>query len=89
LIDALRLAPENLALLEALAQTYFELEDWSRATGVVNRLRRIDAPQSESLADRLETRLLQRQQKTDEVIAFLQGQIEKGTADISAKATIV
>ena len=89
LIDALRLAPTNLRLLEALAGVYFNLKDWSRANGVVQRLRRIEDPAAAPLADRLQTSLLQRQEKTDETVAFLQGLINNGEADIGTKAQIV
>ena len=89
LIDALRLSNENLAILETLSGIYIHLQDQPRAEGILNRLRNLEGPAAATIANRLQTRLLLRQEKTDETIAFLEGLIESGEEGIGAQAAIV
>ena len=89
LIDALRLSNENLTILEVLSGIYIRLQDQPRAEGILNRLRQLEQPEAATIANQLQTRLLLRQDKTDETIAFLEGLIASGKGEGGAQAAIV
>jgi len=89
LIDALRLSNENLAILETLSGIYMKLQDQPREEGILNRLRRLEDPAAVTIANRLQTRLLLRQEKYNETIAFLEDRIARGEEGVGAQAVIV
>lgn len=72
LIDALRLAPQNLALLSALGELYGENQDWPRMEGVERRLRELSEPNAMRLADGLQATRLASQGRVDEAVSFLE-----------------
>ncbi len=89
LVDALRIAPGNLKLLSELSNVYVGMKDWPRTTQAIQTMRRIGTPQAVQIADEVQARMLQAQQKTDESIAFLEALIAKGTGGFGAKVAIV
>ena len=89
LIDALRLAPGNVRLLEALGSTYLAIEDWSRARQVIETLKNFNAPEPTAIAANLETQLLARQNRTDETLELLTGLIAQGQGGSAAKLSVV
>ena len=76
LIDALRLAPENLDLLGALGRLYVSMENYPQAGGVVQRLKELDTDASKVLAMSVEAESLSAQGRNDDLMALLQGVAE-------------
>ena len=89
LVDALAAAPGDPALLTALAEVRMRRGDWDGAAAAVARLRDLGTPRARAAADGLATRLLLRQEKIDETIAFLEGLAGAGGSDIATTAAIV
>ncbi len=78
LVDALREAPEEVALVDALGKLYVSTEDWARAEQAVDTLRGIGTPEAGAAADGLVTRQLAAQQRGDELMSFLEGLSDEG-----------
>lgn len=85
-INALRLAPEDVRLLNQLGRIHLAMEDWGRATQDIERLRAIGGDEAEALADELRAQLLARQRKTDDLTAFLE---EMGEGDVNSAAAVI
>ncbi len=71
LVDALRLQPGHLGILEALGDIYVQLEDWGRAQGVIDELTEQDGAEAAGLADTLTARVLAGQDRQGELQSFL------------------
>lgn len=89
LIDALRLAPQNLAVLSALGNLYLAMEDWPRAEQVAATLEKSGDEQGLELGRALTAQSLQAQRKTDEAIAYLEDLINSGDAGLGANVEII
>ncbi len=89
LIDALRLAPDNVQVLNALGNLYIAMKDWARAEQVAGTLERIGSDEAMTLSQSLTTRSLQSQQKTGEAIAYLEGLVNSGEAGLGANVEII
>lgn len=89
LVEALRLDPANLAILQPLGQIYVAMQDWPRATGVADRLEEIASEDALALARALRATILQGQAKTDEAVGYLQSLVEGGDAGLSAQVAII
>ena len=89
LIDALRIAPNNVAILTELGNVYISLEDWSRAEQVAATLGRLEVDGAKSAGNSLTAILLQRQEKPDEAIRFLEELIAQGQAGLGAHLSII
>ncbi|WP_424985048.1 tetratricopeptide repeat protein [Microbulbifer sp. S227A] len=72
LIDALRLAPQNAALLGALGEVYTRMEDWSRTDDVIAALNAMDDASARRQANELTARKLSGQDRTEELTALLE-----------------
>ncbi|MEY8830418.1 tetratricopeptide repeat protein [Sedimentitalea sp. XS_ASV28] len=72
LIDALRLAPQNAALLGALGEVYTRMEDWPRADDVIAALIRLDDDGARRQATELTARKLAGQDRSEELTALLE-----------------
>lgn len=88
LVDALRLAPDNLDLLGAMGDLYLRMKDWPRADGVAKRLEEIASPQSKALADRLRPALLASQDKVGAAVDYLKGLAET-SGDLRAQVSLI
>lgn len=73
LIDALRLAPQNPALLAALGDVYTRMEDWSRTDDVIAALNALDDPNARRQATELTARKLTGQDRSEELTTLLEG----------------
>lgn len=71
LINALRRAPSNVDLLNALGNTYVSTEDWSRAEHVERTLRDLGNPTAENFANGLRLAILNGQDRPDDALEFL------------------
>ena len=87
--DALRVAPQNVALLVSLADVRMRQSDWDRAAAAIAQLRAIGTEESAQAANGLEAGLMLRQEKIDDTVSFLQGLIDSGDNDFAVVATIV
>lgn len=90
LIRSLRAQPGNVALLQALGETYLLLSDWPRVEQVISTLDRLeDDQQAKDMATALQATLLTRMQRTDESIQLLRNVIEEGRGGLAAHAAVV
>lgn len=87
LIDALRLQPSNLQLLNALGSIYVSLEDWPRAQGVVEALGRNGGDTATTLANELSVGILAGQNRQEELQALLE-QLATDTGNSSNRAVL-
>jgi len=87
--NALRVAPQDVALLVSLADVRLRQADWDRTAGVITQLRAIGSADATRAANGLEAGLMLRQEKIDETVGFLQGLIDGGDNDTAVVATIV
>lgn len=70
LLDALRLQPENIQLLNALGTLYIGLEDWGRSQGVIDRMAAL--PDGTGIANELTAQLLNAQGRQEALTGFLE-----------------
>lgn len=89
IIDALRLAPNNLSLLVPLGQIYVAMQDWPRADGVVSLLEKSEDANARAAAITLKSAALNGQQKSDEAIGYLQSLAKDGQTDLGTKVAII
>ncbi|WP_297781891.1 tetratricopeptide repeat protein [uncultured Roseovarius sp.] len=89
LINALRLAPDNTALLSGLGEIYMREQDWPRVTQVIETLRRQDNAPAEGIANELTARQLAAQDREGELLSFLDSLASEGAQGMGAAATIV
>lgn len=89
LISALRLAPNNLQILEMLGDIYIKINDLPRATQIVDTLSRLEIPRSKSVEANLKLKLLQAQNRTDEMIRFLEDFAQEGGNDQAVRLAII
>jgi tetratricopeptide (TPR) repeat protein len=73
LIDALRFAPGDVALLSQLGNVYLRMRDWPRLDQVEATLRRQERDEATAAANQLRLARLSAEQRPDEAIAFLEG----------------
>ena len=89
LINALRLIPNNVALLSALGEVYMGDQDWPRLTQVIETLHRQEEPAAERIANELTARRLAAQDREGELMSFLDTLAVEGARGLGAAATIV
>ncbi|WP_168199327.1 tetratricopeptide repeat protein [Pseudorhodobacter turbinis] len=83
LTDAQRNAPNNVELLLFLADLHLQSRDWPQAQTVAQTLSQIDTPQAQQATTELQARILLGQNRADESMALLQGQLDQGGDDAS------
>ena len=88
LIDSLRVAPNNVELLQVLGNLYITTEDWPRAEQVEATLRRLDTEVATSIADNLRLARLQAQNRGDEALAYLESLTTEGDSADAARVAI-
>ncbi len=89
LVQALRQTPGDFALLDLLAQVYLGMEDYSRATGVEEAIRRIDTPRARRAADGLRVAILARREGRDQATAFLEDLAGGDNASLTARVNLL
>lgn len=89
LLNALRLAPQNLDLLAVLGELYLEMNDWARSEQVAAQLRGIATPGALSRANDLTARQYVVQKRDSELLDFLKGLSEGDTADLGVDAALI
>lgn len=78
LIESLRLNSSNVDLLHQLGKLHIELADWSRAAQEVSRLRSLVTRAANAAADDLEATLLLNQNKTEDLMRFVESRVVEG-----------
>ena len=89
LVDALRLAPDNVELLKSLGSLYVRRADWPRAEQVLGTLKRQDSQDADAAANGLQAAILSGQNKTDDVVSFLEDLVESGEGGLGAQVAIL
>ena len=87
--DALRRSPGNTQVLLMLADIHLAAQDWTAAGQLADLLRSIGTPETQQRALELDARILQAQDRTDESLAILEGQIDDGEDDGSVRPIIL
>ena len=78
LLGALRAAPEEPALVEAVGRLYVSTGEWPRVEQAVDTLRGIGTPAAAAAADGLEARRLAAEGRDDELVELLEGLAAEG-----------
>jgi len=89
LVESLRLSPSHLEILVELGDVYLGMSDWPRAEQVIETMLRMDSQEATDLANELNARFLQAQDKTTEAVAFLEGLAVDGNSSFEASVAIV
>ena len=89
LLPAIRIAPNNIALLRVAAQLYLEMEDLGRMQQVIETLRRIDTPESNRLAVQLEAARLSQVSGTEQALGYLEGLAGAADADMASRILLL
>ena len=89
LIDALRTAPGDTALLVPLGQIYVVLKDWSRAEAVAIELESVNDPKVTNDIAAMRAAILAGQQKTGEAITYLEQLASGEGAQLDAKIAVL
>lgn len=88
LVNALRLAPEDLQLLAALGDIYIRMKDWPRAEGVAARLEEIASPDARAIADRLRPIILSERDNVGAAVDYLRG-LAQGSGDLRNQVALI
>ena len=89
LIAALRMAPENVDILQVLGQVYLKLDDLARTEQVADRLAKLQTAQAIAIAQALQAELIARRSGVDEALAFLEQQATQSGDPISGTLTMI
>ena len=89
LISSLKIAPNNIEILETLGQIYLSLDDLPRADQVARSLSKIDTEQAQAIAQVLQTELIARRLGIDEALEFLEQQAAQNSDPTVATLTII
>lgn len=89
LVDALRLAPANVHLLQPLGQIYVEMKDWPRADAVANQLESLKDPGLTDQIATLRASIFEGQQKSDEALGYLEKLAASEGAGLGAKVAVL
>lgn len=89
LINALRVAPNNVPILIELGRVYLGQQDWARLEQVEATLRRQETEETTAAADSLRVARLQAQERSDEAVAALESIIQQQGTNSAAELEIV
>lgn len=89
LLKGLRMAPSNVPILAKLGDVYLALNDLPRAQQVADALTAMNTEETLNIAAALKSTLLQRSERNQESIDFLQAMVNKGEGGLAAQAAII
>ncbi|MEL6681420.1 MAG: tetratricopeptide repeat protein [Pseudomonadota bacterium] len=89
LTDARAANPGHVGVMTTLARILLSKGAWVEAQSIANTLRIIETPAAQEAATSLQAALLLGQNRVEDSLAFLQGEIEEGNADITAISQVV
>ena len=78
LTNAWRIAPDNVDILRALADLYLSQGKWAQAQIAVDFLAKLELPPGQQSLAELQSAIFTGQGRTDEALALLQAQIDRG-----------
>ncbi|NNE80987.1 MAG: tetratricopeptide repeat protein [Silicimonas sp.] len=88
-IDALRVSPGHLALLDLLGGIYLATDDWPRAAQVVQTLQRQESDVAQLAGQRLQLQIISRREGQDQGAAFLEQIIAEQSGGTAAKVALI
>jgi tetratricopeptide (TPR) repeat protein len=86
LIAALQLNEGNVPLMTALAKLYILMQDWSRASAVVDQLDAVGTPEAQTVSRGIRPLILAGLKNVDAAIGYLKG---LGGDDLATKVTLL
>lgn len=89
LLPALRLAPNNLQLLQTTGQLYLRMNDLGRVRAIVDTLNRIGTPEAERLSIQIEADRLNRMSGAGEAVAYLERLAGGADADLESSIMLL
>lgn len=89
LIDALRLDPANISILDMMGRLYVLMKDWPRATGIADRLDELATSEALAANQSLRPAILAGQQKVGAAIDYLKTLAASQDANLKAKVTLL
>ncbi|MFZ5965224.1 tetratricopeptide repeat protein [Thalassococcus sp. BH17M4-6] len=89
LLSALRLARTNIDLLAFLGDLYLRMEDYGRAQGVADALRRLDNEVAIRAANGIEAERLNQERGVDAALTFLEGLATEEDATLATRIALV
>jgi len=89
LLQALRLAPQNVDLLQMLSNVYLAMDDMGRAEQVVSALRGLGTEQGDALANAVQAAIFQRSERVDESIDLMKTMIRDRQSALAAQTAII
>ncbi|MBT8414524.1 MAG: tetratricopeptide repeat protein [Boseongicola sp.] len=89
LVRALRQAPADIPLLQALGEVYLRMQDWPRALQVEATLRRTGSERATGMADSLRLQILSRRDGRDQAIAALEAIARSSDAGVAAQVALL
>lgn len=81
--------PSNLDVLTSLARVLLSEGAWIEAQRIANTLRSLDTPEAQAAATSLQAALLLGQNRIEDGLAFLEGEIGQDKADITAVSQLI
>jgi len=89
LVNARRVSPGNPGILSVLAQYYINLNRWPEAQEVATALKALNLPDDETGLAQLQAAIFAGQNRFDDSLALLQGQVSDGSPSDAAVVSIV
>ena len=89
LIDALRLDPANISILDMMGRLYVLMKDWPRATGIADRMDELATPEALAANQSLRPAILAGQQKVGAAIDYLKTLASGQDSNLNAKVTLL
>lgn len=89
LTDARTANPRDVDVMTTLARVLLGEGAWVEAQGIANTLRALQTPSAQEAATSLQAALLLGQNRIEDSLAFLEGEIEQGNADVIAISQVV
>ncbi|WP_299784534.1 tetratricopeptide repeat protein [uncultured Roseobacter sp.] len=89
LLQALRLAPQNTGILQALGEIYLRTDDAGRLSQVIESLRRMDNPDAVRSANGLEAARINSQSGIEEALQYLEDLANSADASLSSQVALV
>jgi tetratricopeptide (TPR) repeat protein len=88
--NALRRNPENFEIMGLLGDAYLRQQDWVQAQTITDRLRALDTPVAQQLAQAYQSSILLSQNRIDEGLDFLRAQIaEESSENVASELLLV
>jgi tetratricopeptide (TPR) repeat protein len=88
IVDALRLAPNDIDLLAGLGDLYLRMKDWPRAEGVAARLEEIGTPAARNIAGQLRPQIYAGRDNVGAAVRYLE-EVAAGSGALSDQFALI